>query len=83
MSEFNSDAAFNPHLLLDITASDQTLHEQLWAFIREGHRGPTLIRMILNSNVEGIAQHTARLLTVLSTKILVESDEEGRHHLQY
>lgn len=74
---FDPDVLFNKRALLDFTATDEELHEQLWAFIREGHSGPELIGMIINSPKPGIANHVARLMTILAEKILVESHEKG------
>lgn len=75
---FNPDVPFDTTVLFNMNATDEQLHEQLWAFIREGRTGDELIGMILRSpKKSGIANHVSRLLSILSENVLVESKEEG------
>ncbi len=79
-----SNVRFDVTLLFDTTASDHVLREQWAAFIREGHAGSELVKMILHHLKPGLASHVSRLLSLdlLSFNEGIPESEEHEQFLQ-
>ena len=45
---------FDPQIFFDMDASEEILHEQVEAFIEEGHTGKELISLILRNHKPAI-----------------------------
>ena len=60
---------FDPQIFFDMDASEEILHEQVEAFIEEGHTGKELISLILRNHKTGIADHVSRILNLIVTKV--------------
>lgn len=73
--DFNENVVFDKEKLFDFNTTESDLHEQLWAFIREGGTGTDLLILIRKNIRTGIADHVCRMLTLMSEKILVNKGE--------